>query len=201
MENTKQNQQDSSFEIAVLGGGCFWCHAAVYAEVRGVTRVASGYTGGSVPDPTYAQVCTGVHGRYGPRGSGAPGIRSRCHRLPRLAGNLFHAARPHHTEPAGQRCRHAISLRHLLPVGRTGKRGAQGAGRDGRRVGCAHRHAAGAGSHLLSGRGLPPELRRAASLAGLLRPRRHAQGGEIPRHVCGASEVRQSPAPRAPVRA
>lgn len=49
-------------EVAVFGGGCFWCHAAVYAEVRGVTRVASGYTGGSVPDPTYAQVCTGDTG-------------------------------------------------------------------------------------------------------------------------------------------
>ena len=50
-------------EVALFGGGCFWCLAAVYGEVRGVTRVASGYTGGSVPDPTYAQVCTGVHGR------------------------------------------------------------------------------------------------------------------------------------------
>ena len=49
-------------EVAVLGGGCFWCLAAVYAEVRGVTRIASGYTGGSVPDPTYEQVCTGETG-------------------------------------------------------------------------------------------------------------------------------------------
>ncbi|MGK5008209.1 peptide-methionine (S)-S-oxide reductase MsrA [Janthinobacterium sp. MDB2-8] len=53
------NQQT---EVAVLGGGCFWCLAAVYAEVRGVTRIASGYTGGSVPDPTYEQVCTGDTG-------------------------------------------------------------------------------------------------------------------------------------------
>jgi len=49
-------------EVAVLGGGCFWCLAAVYGEVRGVTRVESGYTGGSVPDPTYEQVCTGETG-------------------------------------------------------------------------------------------------------------------------------------------
>lgn len=49
-------------EVAILGGGCFWCHAAVFGEVRGVTRVASGYMGGSVPDPTYEQVCTGDTG-------------------------------------------------------------------------------------------------------------------------------------------
>ena len=49
-------------EVAVLGGGCFWCLAAVYAQVRGVMGVASGYTGGSVPDPTYEQVCTGETG-------------------------------------------------------------------------------------------------------------------------------------------
>lgn len=42
----------AEMEVAVLGGGCFWCLAAVYAQVRGVTHVTSGYTGGSVPDPT-----------------------------------------------------------------------------------------------------------------------------------------------------
>ncbi|WP_332862103.1 peptide-methionine (S)-S-oxide reductase MsrA [Janthinobacterium svalbardensis] len=52
----------AEMEVAVLGGGCFWCLAAVYGEVRGVTRVAAGYTGGSVPDPTYEQVCTGDTG-------------------------------------------------------------------------------------------------------------------------------------------
>jgi peptide-methionine (S)-S-oxide reductase len=53
---------NQAMEVAVLGGGCFWCLAAVYGEVRGVTRVESGYTGGSVPDPTYEQVCTGDTG-------------------------------------------------------------------------------------------------------------------------------------------
>ena len=53
------NQQ---MEVAVLGGGCFWCLAAVYVEVRGVTRVESGYTGGCVPEPTHEQVCTGDTG-------------------------------------------------------------------------------------------------------------------------------------------
>ena len=49
-------------EIAVLGGGCFWCTEAVYRELRGVTKVESGYTGGQQPDPTYEQVCAGATG-------------------------------------------------------------------------------------------------------------------------------------------
>jgi peptide-methionine (S)-S-oxide reductase len=49
-------------ETAVLGGGCFWCIEAVYLEVRGVTAVESGYTGGHQPNPTYEQVCTGSTG-------------------------------------------------------------------------------------------------------------------------------------------
>jgi peptide-methionine (S)-S-oxide reductase len=44
-------------EVAILGGGCFWCVEAVYLEVRGVTRVESGYMGGHVVNPTYEQVC------------------------------------------------------------------------------------------------------------------------------------------------
>jgi peptide-methionine (S)-S-oxide reductase len=45
-----------------LAGGCFWCLEAVYEEMRGVTRVQSGYMGGSVPRPTYQQVCGGRTG-------------------------------------------------------------------------------------------------------------------------------------------
>ena len=49
-------------EIATLGGGCFWCLEAVYDEVRGVDSVESGYMGGSKPNPTYEQVCSGATG-------------------------------------------------------------------------------------------------------------------------------------------
>jgi peptide-methionine (S)-S-oxide reductase len=49
-------------ETAILGGGCFWCTEAVYLEVKGVTSVVSGYTGGHVEHPTYEQVCTGDTG-------------------------------------------------------------------------------------------------------------------------------------------
>lgn len=49
-------------EVAVLGGGCFWCLEAVFQEVRGVTHVESGYTGGQQPDPGYDAVCAGGTG-------------------------------------------------------------------------------------------------------------------------------------------
>jgi peptide-methionine (S)-S-oxide reductase len=49
-------------EIALLGGGCFWCLDAVFREVRGVTEVISGYAGGARPQPTYEQICTGATG-------------------------------------------------------------------------------------------------------------------------------------------
>jgi peptide-methionine (S)-S-oxide reductase len=47
---------------ATLAGGCFWCTEAVYAEIKGVTSVTSGYIGGAVPNPTYKDVCTGQTG-------------------------------------------------------------------------------------------------------------------------------------------
>jgi peptide-methionine (S)-S-oxide reductase len=49
-------------EVATLGGGCFWCLEAVFLELRGVSRVMSGYAGGKVANPTYKQVCTGTTG-------------------------------------------------------------------------------------------------------------------------------------------
>jgi peptide-methionine (S)-S-oxide reductase len=49
-------------EIATLGGGCFWCLEAVYQELRGVESIVSGYMGGTRPDPTYEQVCSGNTG-------------------------------------------------------------------------------------------------------------------------------------------
>ena len=51
-----------STELATLGGGCFWCLEAVFELVRGVSKVESGYAGGSIPNPTYRQVCNGDTG-------------------------------------------------------------------------------------------------------------------------------------------
>jgi len=52
----------SGREIATLAGGCFWCLEAVFDDLQGVEDVVSGYAGGSVPTPTYEQVCTGTTG-------------------------------------------------------------------------------------------------------------------------------------------
>ena len=49
-------------ETAVLGGGCFWCMQALYELVPGVVQVTAGYAGGTTPDPTYEEVCTGTTG-------------------------------------------------------------------------------------------------------------------------------------------
>ena len=49
-------------EVATLGGGCFWCIEAVFNELEGVEKVESGYSGGTVANPTYEQVCAGRTG-------------------------------------------------------------------------------------------------------------------------------------------
>jgi peptide-methionine (S)-S-oxide reductase len=49
-------------EVATLGGGCFWCLEAVFADLKGIEKVESGYTGGAAADPTYGQVCSGTTG-------------------------------------------------------------------------------------------------------------------------------------------
>jgi peptide-methionine (S)-S-oxide reductase len=52
-------------EIAVFGGGCFWCGEAVFTRLRGVDKVISGYAGGTTDSgkpPTYEQVCGGQTG-------------------------------------------------------------------------------------------------------------------------------------------
>ena len=49
-------------EIAVFGGGCFWCTEAVFERLKGVISVMPGYAGGTTKDPTYAKVCTGTTG-------------------------------------------------------------------------------------------------------------------------------------------
>ncbi len=52
----------SHLEIATLGGGCFWCLEAAYHEIKGVTKVVSGYAGGHLDNPSYEQVCSGTTG-------------------------------------------------------------------------------------------------------------------------------------------
>ena len=54
--------ENATTEQATLGGGCFWCLEAVFEQLRGVNKVESGYSGGSVADPSYERVCSGQTG-------------------------------------------------------------------------------------------------------------------------------------------
>ncbi len=52
----------NDMQTIVFGGGCFWCTEAVFAMLKGVISVEPGYAGGTVPNPTYEQICTGTTG-------------------------------------------------------------------------------------------------------------------------------------------
>jgi len=58
-ENTTSAKQ---LDTATFGNGCFWCTEAVFQQIKGVEKVISGYSGGTVLNPTYKQVCTGTTG-------------------------------------------------------------------------------------------------------------------------------------------
>ena len=53
---------DNKSELAVFGGGCFWCTEAVFGELKGVVSVVPGYAGGHTENPTYRQVCSETTG-------------------------------------------------------------------------------------------------------------------------------------------
>jgi peptide-methionine (S)-S-oxide reductase len=59
--NLNQINMDS-MEVATLGAGCFWCVEAVFQDIKGVAAVQSGYSGGTVINPSYKEVCTGNTG-------------------------------------------------------------------------------------------------------------------------------------------
>ena len=58
----KEPTSMEKLEKATFGAGCFWCVEAVFQELEGVVKVESGYSGGSVNNPTYKEICTGTTG-------------------------------------------------------------------------------------------------------------------------------------------
>src|SRR5512137_255298 len=61
-QNVNNFEPSGKREIANLAGGCFWCLEAIFDDLKGVTDVVSGYSGGQTPNPSYEQVCTGRTG-------------------------------------------------------------------------------------------------------------------------------------------
>jgi peptide-methionine (S)-S-oxide reductase len=61
-EALKGVDMNSSYQVAVFGGGCFWCTEAYFSSLQGVVSVKSGYCGGHIDRPTYEQVCTKTTG-------------------------------------------------------------------------------------------------------------------------------------------
>lgn len=52
----------SNTDTITLGGGCYWCVEAVYEMLDGVIKVESGFSGGTVKNPSYREVCSGSTG-------------------------------------------------------------------------------------------------------------------------------------------
>lgn len=55
-------ESNEKYKIATFGAGCFWCTEAVFERLEGVEKVISGYSGGSVRNPSYREVTTGRTG-------------------------------------------------------------------------------------------------------------------------------------------
>jgi peptide-methionine (S)-S-oxide reductase len=62
MVQQQPEQSSPDTEVATFGAGCFWCVEAVFQQLDGVISVESGYSGGTIENPTYEQVCTGATG-------------------------------------------------------------------------------------------------------------------------------------------
>lgn len=58
----KESTKTTNIEIAIFANGCFWCTEAVFLQLKGVSKVESGYIGGEVPNPSYNEICTGTTG-------------------------------------------------------------------------------------------------------------------------------------------
>lgn len=61
-ENQVMTTSNTKSDTATFGTGCFWCTEAIFQQLEGVEKVTSGYSGGSVPNPTYEQVCSKTTG-------------------------------------------------------------------------------------------------------------------------------------------
>jgi peptide-methionine (S)-S-oxide reductase len=59
---SQPTSESKNLEVATLAAGCFWCTEAAFSIIKGVERIEPGYTGGTVPNPSYEEVSTGTSG-------------------------------------------------------------------------------------------------------------------------------------------
>ncbi|MBS1589945.1 MAG: peptide-methionine (S)-S-oxide reductase MsrA [Bacteroidetes bacterium] len=62
MNEKNETKQEQKIDTATFGAGCFWCTEAQFQQLDGVVKVESGYSGGTIENPTYKQVCSGNTG-------------------------------------------------------------------------------------------------------------------------------------------
>lgn len=62
MSNERKSAVAANIDTATFGAGCFWCVEAVFQRMNGVLKVKSGYSGGSIKNPSYKEVCQGTTG-------------------------------------------------------------------------------------------------------------------------------------------
>ncbi len=62
INNAKTMSTNAVLETATFGAGCFWCVEAQFESLDGVLSVESGYSGGTVKNPSYKEVCNGTTG-------------------------------------------------------------------------------------------------------------------------------------------
>ena len=58
----KKHNMNTDLALATFGNGCFWCTEAIFQQLKGVESVYPGYTGGTVKNPSYKEVCAGTTG-------------------------------------------------------------------------------------------------------------------------------------------
>lgn len=104
--------QAADLETLTVAGGCFWCVEADFEKVKGVKEAVSGFTGGTVKNPTYKQVTAGGTGHYeAVQITFDPSIVSRAS----LLDLFFRSVDP--TDAGGQFCDRGESYRTAVFAG------------------------------------------------------------------------------------
>lgn len=108
----------TNVETAIFAGGCFWCTEADFDKVDGVVSTVSGYTGGTVDNPSYRQVTGGKTGHYE-----AVEVTYEPSKVSyeALVDYYFRTVDP--TDPRGQFCDKGDSYRTAVFVGNEAERG------------------------------------------------------------------------------